>query len=83
MGDAMTIREAAQRVGKSESALRRAIKAGNLDAKLINGKYNIAEDSLYAYAEPAESLGAPMRDVEELERLRIENETLRREFTKR
>ena len=46
----MTIREAAQRVGKSESALRRAIKSGRLDAEKVNGIYNISEDSLNAYA---------------------------------
>lgn len=79
-GDDMTIREAAQRVGKSESALRRAIKSGNLDAELVKGKYDITEESLDAYAKPAERVGAPTRDEGELERLRVENETLRREL---
>ncbi len=57
----MTIREAAQRIGKSESALRRAIKAGKLDSTLVNGKYDITEEALYAYAEPSERVGAPKR----------------------
>ena len=57
-GDAMTIREAAQRVGKSESALRRAIKARKLDAKLIQGRYDITEEALYAYAPKTKRLGA-------------------------
>lgn len=76
----MTIREAAQRIGKSESALRRAIKAGKLRAELIDGKYDIAEEALNAYASPMRKEGAPTRDIEELERLRMENEALRREL---
>ena len=76
----MTISEAAQRVGKSESALRRAIKSCKLDAQIVNGKYDIQEVALYAYAKPADRVSAPIRDGQELERLRIENETLRREL---
>ncbi len=76
----MTIREAAQRVGKSESALRRAVKAGKLDAKLVKGKYDITEEALNAYADPVKRLGAPRRDEGDAERLRVENETLRREL---
>jgi len=79
-GDDVTIKEAAERVGKSESALRRAIKAGKLNAELVSGRYDITEESLYAYAEPVERLGAPTRDAEEGERLRVENKTLRRDL---
>ena len=76
----MTIQEAAQRVGKSVSALRRAIKSKKLDAQIVNGKYDIRDEALYAYAEPVDRVGAPMRDTEELERLRMEDETLRHEL---
>lgn len=65
----MTIKEATERVGKSESALRRAVKAGKLDAKLVKGKYNITEEALNAYADPVERVGAPRRDEGEAERL--------------
>ena len=76
----MTISEAAQRVGKSESALRRAIKSKKLDAQMVNGKYDLTEEALYAYAKPAKNIDAPKRGAEEIERLREENETLRREL---
>lgn len=76
----MTIREAAQRLGKSESALRRAIKAKRLDATLVKSKYDITEEALYAYAPDRHKVGAPTRDTEEMERQRVENETLRREL---
>jgi len=76
----MTIREAAERLGKSDSALRRAIKAGKLHAAMVNGRYNITEESLNAYAKPGERLSAPEHDKAELERLRVENETLRQKL---
>ena len=74
----MIIREAAQRLGKSDSALRRAIKAGKLVAKMVDGKYDITEEALNAYADTTQRLGALRRDEGERERLRDEVEALRR-----
>jgi len=77
----MIIREAAQRLGKSDSALRRAIKAGKLVAKMVDGKYDITEEALNAYADTTQRLGALRRDEGERERLRDEVEALRREHS--
>jgi len=76
----MTIREAAQRISKSESALRRAIKSKRLKAELIDGRYDITDEALKAYAPDKQMIGAPMLDTAELERLRVENEELKREL---
>jgi hypothetical protein len=46
----MTIQEASQRLGKSEATIRRAIKAEKLIASVVDGKYQITEESLSAYA---------------------------------
>jgi excisionase family DNA binding protein len=42
----MTIREAAEKVGRSVKTLRRAIKAGRLEAEMDGGKYIIAASAL-------------------------------------
>lgn len=42
----MTIQEACQRLGKSESTIRRWIKTGKLTAKLVDGTYDISEDAI-------------------------------------
>jgi predicted RNase H-like nuclease (RuvC/YqgF family) len=42
----MTIQMAGQRLGKSESTIRRWIKTGKLTAKLIDGAYDISEDAI-------------------------------------
>jgi excisionase family DNA binding protein len=52
VGNGMTIQEACQRLGKSEAMIRRAIKAGTLNANMIEGKYFITEQDLNAYAQP-------------------------------
>lgn len=55
----MTIKEAVQRVGRSESMLGRAIKAGKLRAEIIDGKYDITVEMLNTYAPPMRKEGAP------------------------
>lgn len=45
----MTIREVAQRIGKSEISVRRLIKADKLKATLIDGAYQISEEALTDY----------------------------------
>jgi excisionase family DNA binding protein len=45
-GDAMTIAEAAKRLGRSEQSIRRAIKSGKLMAVMVNGRYEIDEKEL-------------------------------------
>lgn len=42
----MTIQETCQRIGKSESTIRRWLKTGKLTAKLIDGVYDIPEDAI-------------------------------------
>jgi excisionase family DNA binding protein len=73
---AMNLKEAAGRVGKSEDSLRRAIKAGKLEAMLIGGKYEIAVSALDAYAISHAAHTKPQADAE-LQRLRSENEKLK------
>ncbi len=80
----MTIREAAQRVGKSEDSLRRAIKAGKLSATLVNGKYDISDAALDAYASAhavhTQTPAAASSAESEIVRLRAENEKLKQEL---
>jgi len=77
----MTIKEASLRVGKSEDSLRRAIKSGKLRASLIEGKYEIAEAELAAYATAhavhTQSQPTASSAETELQRLRSENEKLK------
>lgn len=46
----MTLHEAAKRLSKSESTIRRMIKSGTLTASKIDGKYDIPEASVNAYS---------------------------------
>ena len=48
----MTIQEASKRIGKSESTIRRMIKSGTLTASMIDGKYDISEESVNALSLP-------------------------------
>jgi len=48
-GDCVTIQEVSQRTGKSPSTIRRWIKGGKLEAKLIDGVYDIPESALSEY----------------------------------
>lgn len=51
----MTLKEACQRTGKSESTLRRWIKEGKLKAMLVdNGKYDINPADIEKFAKPAQ-----------------------------
>ena len=45
----MTIAEIAKVTGKSEQSIRRAIKAGKLKARLVDGHYEINENDLSNY----------------------------------
>lgn len=46
VGDVMTIQEACQRLGKSESTVRRMIRDGRLTSSKKDGIYDIAENSV-------------------------------------
>ena len=46
VGDVMTIQEACQRLGKSESTVRRMIRDGRLTSSKKDGIYDIAENSI-------------------------------------
>ena len=78
----MDITEAARRLGKSNIVIRRAIKSGKLDAKMIEGKYEITEEALGEYASITRKSTMIIRENEELERLRDENEKLKQEITR-
>jgi excisionase family DNA binding protein len=86
----MTLQEACQRLGKSETTLRRWIKTGKLKAELVEGKYEIDPDEIerlvddYAVAENAQSVEADLRQEEmtrQMTRQEEEIEFLRRELS--
>ena len=76
----MTIQEASQRLGKSEATIRRAIKAEKLVAEVVDGKYQITEESLSAYAKTEhlsmQSDQVPKHDQTEVKELKVELERL-------
>jgi len=87
----MTIQEAAQRLSKSEATIRRAIKSKKLIGTIVDGRYDITEDSLVAYADieqlsmQSEQLHThSQEEIEklktELERLNNDNQMLRHEL---
>lgn len=51
----MDIHEASQRLRKSQWTIRRLIKQGKLKASLVDGKYDIEEESVNAYLSEYES----------------------------
>ena len=73
----MTIQEVSQRIGKSESTIRRMIKAGTITASMVDGKYDIAEESVTAFLLPIQ---LPSQ-AELITRLRDEIEYLRKELS--
>ena len=77
----MDITEAARRLGKSNIAIRRAIKSRKLYSKMIEGKYEITEEALREYAATTQKPIVITRENEELERLREENKKLKHEIT--
>ena len=46
----MTIQEVSQRIGKSQSTIRRWVKEGKLNSTMVNGVYNIPESALDGYS---------------------------------
>jgi len=74
----MTIQEASQRLGKSESTVRRWIRQGKLAATMVDGVYDIPESALNGYlndqpmTRQVEGVDQPMID-----RLKAENEYLK------
>lgn len=46
----MTIQMASQCLGKSESTIRRWIKAGKFKATIVDGVYDISEQAIKAYS---------------------------------
>ena len=77
-GDTMTIREASQCIGKSESTVRRWIRSGKLEATLINGVYDIPDKVVNAYLND-QAVDRQMEDIDQalIEQLRSEVEHLR------
>lgn len=74
----MTIQEASQRLGKSESTVRRWIRQGKLSATMVDGVYDIPETAVDGYlndqsmTRQVEGINQPMID-----QLKAENEYLK------
>lgn len=73
-GDAMTIQEAAKRLSKSESTVRRWIREGKLTATKVSGVWNIPDELVNDYLNN-QSTGGQMEAV--LQQLRSENQYLK------
>lgn len=77
-GDTMTIQQASQRLGKSESTIRRWIRSGKLTATMIDGVYDIPEAAVNALSNdkhPAGDDQGPEGGI--IMQLREENEYLK------
>ena len=74
----MDVKEAAQRLGKSDATIRRWIRQGKLNATLIKGKYDIEELALNSITNPEErrSDSCEERGLIELECLLNQNADL-------
>jgi transposase len=70
----MTIQEACQRLGKSESTIRRWIRSGKVAATLKDGVYDIAEDSTIS---PPDDQSSPNQNDQIITQLRSENDYLK------
>ena len=74
----MTIQQARQRLGKSESTIRRWIKEGKIEAKLMHGVYDIPESAVNALSNERETEGIDQEpEGAILEQLRQENQYLK------
>ena len=75
----MTIQETAQRLGKSEATIRRWIKQGKLESTLTDGRYDIPQSTLNAYAKSEEYIDNAYVNEgvdQETDQLRRQNEEL-------
>lgn len=78
----MTLQEAAKRIGKSESTIRRMIRAGTLTAPIIKGKYDVSEESVNAYLKPRQmDSQMPSQDAELIAQMQAEIDYLRKELS--
>ena len=75
----MTIREAAQRIGKHSDTIRRAIQSGKLEATKVNSVWDITEEALMSYAEAqgmSDTAADGAQPYDELMQLRMQNKEL-------
>lgn len=78
----MTIQEACQRLGKSESTVRRWIRSGKLKATIVEGVYDIPESAIHELVnDQAMTSQVEGTDQVLIEQLRSENEYLRKELS--
>ncbi len=80
----MTIQEVAQRLGKSEATIRRWIKQRKLESTLTDGKYDIPQSALDAYAKSEEYIDNAYANKEvdqETGQLRRQNEELLKQMS--
>jgi len=74
----MTIQEACQRLGKSESTVRRWIRSGKLAATMVSGAYDIPETAVNALSNDKQVVGIDQEpEGAVIVRLRDENEYLK------
>lgn len=73
----MTIQETCQRLGKSESTVRRMIRAGRLTASKKDGVYNISEDSVNDLLNDKHAVGNDQLSNELVKQLQNENQYLK------
>jgi excisionase family DNA binding protein len=74
----MTIQEASQRLGKSESTVRRWIRQGKLTATMVGGVYDIPETVVNDYLND-QSMTRQVEGVDQpmIDQLKAENEYLK------
>ena len=73
----MTIQEACQWLGKSESTIRRMIRGGRLTASKKDGIYNISEGSVNDLSNDKHAVGNDQLSNELVKRLQDENKYLK------
>ena len=73
----MTIQDACQRLGKSESTIRRMIRDGRLTASKKDGVYNISEGSVNDLSDDKHAVGNDQLSNELVKRLQDENKYLK------
>ena len=73
----MTIQEACQRLGKSESTIRRMIKDGRLTASKKDGIYDITDHSVNDLSNDKQSVGNDQLSNELVKQMQEENRYLK------
>ena len=73
----MTIHEVCQRLGKSESTIRRWIREGTLTATKVNGVWDISEEMVNDCSNGGQTVGSDQSVDGTVQQLRSENDYLK------